>query len=158
MTEAEFQRRVRQALEQHEENLVPVLRQIIEYDYPPEVASVDFEVFVDGFTQGFPVRAFFMDESNSEFFVLKDGEAIYPSPVDPGLLDISRVYDDSLEEQLLAARSDADSYTLVGQALIPWFAYCWATAGGAGFLRRSGINLHDDLAVFDLVQQEWRSN
>ena len=32
---------------------------------------MDFEVFPDGFTDGFPVRAFFMDDANNEFFLIE---------------------------------------------------------------------------------------
>jgi hypothetical protein len=156
MTEAEFQHRVAMALELHTGALVPVLRQLVNHEYPPEVVAVVFEVFPDGFTSGFPVRAYFMDESNSEFFLFERGEARYPCPVDPGLLDIARVYDDSVEEEFLSANEDADSYTLAGKALIPWFAACWVAAGGSDFGRRATISLHDDTEVYDLVHGRWR--
>jgi hypothetical protein len=71
--------------------LVAVLRQLVEHEYPKEVVSIDFEVFTYGFTEGFPVRAFFMDSTNSEYFVAIDGSYRYPSPVDPDLLHIKRV-------------------------------------------------------------------
>ena len=157
MTESEFQRAVVNALEQHTQALVAVLRQLVQYDYPPEVVSVEFEIYPDGFTSGLPVRAFFMDETNSEYFVLSGNEARYPSPVDPGLLKLARVYDSSLESALEEASPDADTYTLAAEAMIPWFARCWAEAGGLHFSRRSSINLHDDLKVYDLVSQRWRT-
>lgn len=157
VNETEFQQRVVAALELHSPELVAVLRQLVAHDYPPDVASVDFEVFPDGFTSGFPVRAFFMDDSNSEFFVIEDGEARCPSSVDPGLLDISRVYEDSLEAELEGAVPDADSFTLAAEAVIPWFARCWAAAGGREFTRRAGISLHDDVRRYDLVQDRWHS-
>jgi hypothetical protein len=156
MTEAEFQRRVTKALEQHTSALVPVLRQLINHEYPSEVVAVVFEVFAEDFTSGFPVRAFFVDHKNSEFFLFERGEARYPCPVDPGLLDIPSVYDRSIEEEVLAANHEADSYTLAGKALIPWFAACWLAAGGSSFGRQATINLHDDAEVYDLVERRWR--
>ena len=152
MTEIEFQRRVAAALEPHTGALVAVLRRLVDHGYPSEVVEVAFEVFGYDFTSGFPVRAFFIDQSNSEFFVFENGEARYPCPVDPGLLDLPRVYDASLEEALLSANQDADSYMLAGKALVPWFAECWMAAGGASFSRRASIKLHDDTEVHDLLE------
>jgi hypothetical protein len=67
------------------------------------------------------------------------------------------VYDHSLEERLLETNENADSYTLAGRALIPWFAECWVTAGGSDFKLGATILLHDDVEVYDLVQQQWLS-
>ncbi len=156
MNEREFQQRVCQALELHSEALVPVLRQLVNYSFPAEVVSLDFEVFPESFTSGFPVRAFFMDAHNCEFFSYDGDKAQYPSPVDPGLLRIERVYEPGLEESLLANDPDADDYTLAGRALIPWFSRCWVDAGGLQFDRQARIGVHDDSESFDLVDRAWR--
>ena len=152
----EFQRRVVEALEPHSTALVGVLKQLVAHDYPADVVSLDFEVFPESFTSGFPVRAFFMDEDNSEFFVYEGGEAQYPSPVDPDLLDLPCVYGDDAAEELLAVDPDADDLTLAGEALVPWFNRCWLDAGGAVFTRSATISLHDDPRFFDLVEQGWQ--
>ncbi len=136
-------------------SLVPVLQQLVEHHYPDEVVSLDFEVFTDGFTQGFPVRAFFIDSENSEHFVFVDGRPEYPSPVNPQLLTIECVYGDDLEARFLEEDGDLDTFTLAGEALIPWFAECWRRAGGLEFHRAATIRLHDDPRVFDLVRGAW---
>ena len=155
MNEHEFQDRVRQALEPHSSALVAVLHKLVAFEYPSGVASIDFEVFPEAFTSGFPVRAFFVDAQNTEFFLYEAGHAQYPSPVDPGLLEIDHVYEIALEAALAASRPDSDPYTLAGRALIPWFSRCWTEAGGLRFARRAQIGLHDDLEAYDLVQQSW---
>jgi hypothetical protein len=157
VTEGEFQQSIERALELHTQALVSVLRELVRYNYPSEVVSVDFEVFPDSFTSGFPVRAFFIDETNSEYFVVVGDEARYPSPVDPGLLNIPRVYDLSLEKALAVECPHADAFTLAGGVIISWFARCWAEAGGLRFSRQSSICLHDDLRVYDLVAGRWRT-
>lgn len=150
-----FKSAVTEALQPLRPSLIEVLRQLVEYDYPKAVASIAFEVFADGFTQGFPVRAFFVDEANTEFFVPVEGEYEYPSPVNPGLLTLERVYEDSLEEMFLAEDDTLDVFTLAAEALIPWFAECWKRAGGAHFGRSATIMIHDDTRLFDLVGDGW---
>lgn len=137
-------------------SLVAVLRQLVEHEYPKEVASIDFEVFTDGFTQSFPVSAFFMDSSNNEHFLSVGDGYKYPSPVDPQLLHVERVYGDDFEAPFLVEDGNLDTFTLAGDALIPWFAECWRQAGGGEFGREATIMLHDSSRVFDLVRGVWR--
>jgi hypothetical protein len=146
---------VTQALQPLGTSLVEALRQLVAHNYPKEVVSVDFVVFSDGFTRGFPVRAFFLDETNTEHFVPIAGRLEHPSAVDPGLLQIDRVYDNSLEASFLEEDDDLDVYTLAAEALIPWFAECWRSAGGPAFDRSATITIHDDHRVFDLVESAW---
>jgi hypothetical protein len=153
-----FQQRVVEALSSHTEALIHVLRQLVRHPYPPEVVHLAFEVFTDGFRSGFPVRVFFIDAENNEFFLYEDGEAKYPSSVDPGLLDIPSVYGEELEKELEEDDPEADFYTLAGEALVPWFSDCWQAAGGAGFSRAASIRLHDDVKFFDLIARQWRSD
>lgn len=152
-TEWRFQAAVQAHLERLTEQLVPVLRRLIEFPYPAEVECLDFEVFCDGFTDGFPVRAFFMDAANCEFFVYRTGDAEYPCDVDPGLLQLERVYPAQFLEPFRVP--GLDCFTLAGEALIPWFARCWVAAGGKQFSRNARIGLHDRVRRFDLVQQSW---
>jgi hypothetical protein len=65
--EQEFQRLVRASLAALESDLTRVLASLIWHKYPDEVVALDFEVFSDGFTSGFPVRVFFLDRENTEF-------------------------------------------------------------------------------------------
>ncbi len=150
-----FQAAVTERLQFLRSSLVPVLRQLVEHQYPDEVVSLDFEVFTDGFTQGFPVRAFFIDSENNEYFLSFDGSPEYPSPVDPQLLHIDRVYGDDLEPRFLEEDEDLDTFTLAGEALVPWFAECWRHAGGRAFGRAATVRLHDDPRVFDLARGAW---
>ena len=69
-----FKSAVTEALQPLSSPLVEVLQQLVEYDYPKEVASIDFEVFAEEFTQMFPVRGFFVDEANTEHFVQVNGK------------------------------------------------------------------------------------
>jgi hypothetical protein len=156
MLKQQFQQEVRNHLDQLTDQLVPILKQLIEYPYVPEVKSLDFEIFCDGFTEGFPVRAFFMDEDNCEHFIYVEGQAQYPCPINPGLLDIPHVYPDELEERYSQQDEDLDTFTAAGEALIPWFAECWQQAGGLSFPRQAQIMLHDDIEAFDLVHQVWQ--
>jgi hypothetical protein len=151
-----FQHRVLEALAPHGDALVSVLRHLVRHTYPREVESLAFEVFPDGFTQGFPVRAFFLDANNTEFFVYENGEARYPSPVDLGLLNLERVYSHELEREIEAAVPDADYFTLAGEAFVAWFAKCWVNAGGLDRDLAANIRLHDDLRFYDLRSQRWR--
>jgi hypothetical protein len=75
----EFRSEVRRHLEPLTRDLVPLLTQLITYEFPKEVAALTFEVFYSEFANGFPVRVFFVDDEDSEFFVYENGEAQYPS-------------------------------------------------------------------------------
>ncbi|MEZ7500849.1 hypothetical protein QO189_00015 [Psychrobacter sp. Arc29] len=57
--EQEFSAKVQEHLHGLTSSIEPVLKELIEYNYLKEVVSLEFEIFADGFTQGFPVRAFF---------------------------------------------------------------------------------------------------
>lgn len=120
-----YRKGVKEHLVKLTDNLTPVLKKLIEYDFPKEVVSLDFEVFCDGFTQYFPVRAFFIDSDNSEFFLFENDNAIYPSPVDPELLNIKHVFSKEFEEKFTEKDEDLDVYTLAGYELIEWFSSCW---------------------------------
>ncbi len=153
--ETEFKSEVRTHLERLTDDLLPVLTQLVTYDFPGEVAAIAFEVFYDGFTRGFPVRAFFVDEDNSEFFVFDGDVAHYPSPVDPGLLNIEQVYPKALEKKYGSDDESFDIYTLASMELIDWFSDCWSKAGGKDFSRAAIISIHDDTQVFDLKTGAW---
>jgi hypothetical protein len=154
-TPAEFREAVTIHLERLSPALTSVLRRLMSHPYPPEVHHLDFEVFCDGFTEGFPVRAFFMDETNCEHFVYINGKAQYPTNVDPGLLEIDGVYSRSFEKDFAARDPELDYMTEAGKTLVPWFATCWYAAGGPVFPRPAYIGLHDDSTRYDLASNRW---
>ena len=149
--EDHFQRLVRASLTALEAELTPVLGALIRYKYPDEVAAIDFEVFSDQFTSGFPVRVFFLDRSNTEFFVDVGGKATYPSPVDPGLLQIDCVYPAEIEEELVAGNPNCDPWQIATAELIPWFVACWNKAGGSGFGMAATLAHHDSSTEVNLL-------
>ncbi|PWF45384.1 hypothetical protein C7C56_017975 [Massilia glaciei] len=148
--EDEFKLAFRNGLAGLEQPLIGVLRQLATHNYPSEVVAIDFEVFSDSWSDGFPVRAFFMDATNCEHFVYVDGSAEYPSPVDPGLLTEAIISDD-VEWSLLERAPEMDAGALGEAELFPWFIACWQKAAGGGFLKRATLALHDDAREFDLI-------
>ena len=72
-----FRHAVRDGLGKLDSHVEGVLCSAIKHQYPSEVFALSFEVFSDGFTSGFPVRAFFMDRSNTEHFLWDSGQAKY---------------------------------------------------------------------------------
>ncbi len=62
--EQEFTEKVGGYLAKLTDKLQPILKQLIEHDYPQEVVTLAFEVFVDRFSSQFPVRVFFIDKDN----------------------------------------------------------------------------------------------
>lgn len=153
--EKEFKSKVRAHLEKLTTDLVPVLSQLVAYEYPKEVAALVFEVFPDGFTRGFPVRVFFIDNDNSEYFIYEGDQAKYPSPVDPGLLNIDQVYPTELAKQFNTKDEDLDTYTLASMELIDWFSSCWNQVDGKSFARDAIISMHDDTKVLNLKTNAW---
>lgn len=154
--EQEFKEQVIEHLEKLSDHLKPVLKELIEYDYPDEVDTLAFEIFVDGFSSEFPVRAFFMDKDNSEHFIYIDGKAEYPSPVDPDLLKIDQVYPYELEEEYTNKDESLDPWQIATSELIEWFSKCWQVAGGKAFKLKANIALHDSNREFDLVEGKWQ--
>ena len=135
-------------LDLHTSVLVTVLRGLAMQPYPPEVASLDFELFPDGFTEGFPARAFFVDSENTEVFVEENGRFRYPSTVDPELLDIAHIYSADEEEAFLdregAMEIEDELWELATTVFFDWFERCWIDAGGSDFPLRATIMPHDD--------------
>ena len=120
------------------------------------MVSLEFEVFVDGFTQGFPVRAFFINIDNSEYFVDVDGKVQYPSLVDPSLLEIEHVYPYELEKEYRNKDEDIDLYTIATEELIKWFAECWNELGTESFRLRANIASHDYNNAYNLIEGKWQ--
>ncbi|MGI0035819.1 MAG: hypothetical protein ACRD98_08115, partial [Nitrososphaera sp.] len=119
---------VRQHLAKLEARLVAALRSLISHNYPPEVFALSFEVFSDTFTSGFPARAFFMDRTNCEYFLYVNGEATYPSPIDPWLLDIDSTYPAEIEDDFLSRDPDLNTWDIATSEFISWFSECWDKA------------------------------
>ncbi|MGD0383912.1 MAG: hypothetical protein ABSA77_10345 [Thermoguttaceae bacterium] len=151
-----FQDGVLSYLEPLTEKLINVLHRLIEYPFVPEVSCLAFEVFYDSFSEFFPIRVFFLDEFNNEYFIHVNGQAEYPCDVNPGLLDIPSVYPHEFIKQFCAEDPNIDYFTLSSKALIPWFSKCWHIAGGGNFQRKAIIRIHDGSQYFDLIEQIWK--
>jgi len=153
--EEEFKEKVAEHISRLTDKITPVLKKLIEYDYPKEVDTLAFEIFVDGFSSEFPVRAFFMDTDNSEYFIMVDGKAEYPSPVDPDLLKIDYVYPYELEEEYTNQDETLDPWKIATNELINWFSKCWFASGGEHFKLNANIAPHDSNYEFDLKESKW---
>lgn len=153
--EQEFREKFQEHLDKLSLDIKLVLKELIEYSYPKEVVSLDFEIFADGFTQGFPVRAFFMDSSNAEHFIYVDGQAKYPSPVDPELLDIEHVYPYEFEEQYTSQDDEFEPWGIATDELIKWFSECWKEMGGESFQLKANIAHHDNDQAYNLIESKW---
>lgn len=153
--EEEFKVKIAAHLNRLTDDIMPVLRELIEYDYPKEVDALAFEIFVDGFSSEFPVRAFFMDADDSEYFIMVDGKAEYPSPVDPRLLKIDYVYPYDFEEEYTEKDDSLDPWHVATNELIEWFSKCWLAAGGKHFKLNANIAPHDGNHEFDLKESKW---
>jgi hypothetical protein len=147
----EFRRQVGLCLGALNSDIEPLLRRLIQHDYPLEVAAIDFEVFSDGFTSEFPIRCYFLDSNNCEFFVYEDGKATYPSPVDPGLLLLDGVYPSELESELEARSPDSDPWSIAADVFFGWFLSRWRAAGGAAFKRFATLAHHDSGSEVNLM-------
>ena len=152
----QFSDKVRQCLNILNDDLESVLKQLVEYDYPQEVSCLSFEIFVDGFTQGFPVNCFFMDSGNTEYFEYVDGKAKYPSPVDSGLLQIESVYPEELEEEFEDIEDDL--WNISTQEMIGWFSERWLSVGGDKFTKDANIAPHDSIHEFNLINSRWQQS
>ena len=133
--------------------LVPVLVQLIQQRYPLEVKTLAFEIFSEQFTEQFPIRVFFLDEDHSEHFVLVNGEARYPSVIDPSLILIDGVYPKAFEAECLS--QGIDIWTISAQVCMQWFIEHWSKVGGKNFTLLATIAQHDSSAQFDLIEQIW---
>ena len=155
--EQEFSAKVQEYLQELTASIKPILKELIEYDYPKEVVSLEFEVSTDEFTQGFPVRAFFIDANNSEHFVYVDGKAQYPSPVavDPELLEIDYVYPYEFEEKYSDHDEILSVHDVATDEIIKWFSSCWREVGGKFFRLKASIAPHDNDEVCNLVEGKW---
>ena len=151
-----FRQGVCEGLAKLDSQIEGILRSLVSHEYPPEVFALSFEVFSDGFTSGFPVRAFFMDRSNTEHFLREGEQAKYPSPVDPGLLEIDHVYAKELEEELEEHSFESDSWGIATEELIQWFARHWQRVGGANFPLVATIATHDSSEEFNLKSGGWQ--
>jgi hypothetical protein len=154
-TESTFRQRVKESLAKLDSSLEGVLASLITYQYPEEVFALSFEVFSDAFTSGFPVRVFFLDRTNTEYFIQDEGTVRYPSPVDPGLLELKAIYPTEFEDEAASADPALDVWEIATEELIKWFATRWQRAGGATFPRVATIAHHDSSRVFNLKSNLW---
>lgn len=150
---AEIQSQILGYLQKLEDLLLPVLEQLIQQRYPLEVETLAFEIFSDQFSEQFPIRVLFLDHDHSEFFATVNGEARYPSVVDPNLLLIDGVYPQAFEEKYL--NLGVDIWSISAQVCLDWFVQNWLKAGGASFPLQAKIGLHDSFSQFDLIAQSW---
>jgi hypothetical protein len=151
----EFRGLERQHLAKLDARLVAALRSLIGHTYPPEVFALSFEIFSDSFTSQFPARAFFIDRMNCEYFLYVNGEATYPSPIDPEIIDVDCIYDTDIEDVFLSRDPDLNTWDIATSEFIAWFSGCWDKAGGARFSRVATIAEHDSPEEFNLFTKEW---
>lgn len=153
-TDAEFKFRktVKEHLKKLNNDLELVLKELINHKYPTEVTHLNFEIFLDGFTSGFPIQTFFLDNDNCEFFLFKDGKAEYPSPVDPELLNIDQVYPSELEDEY--DDYELELWNISGEELVFWFSDIWKKITEKEFNLKATIGYHDG-KTFDLIKQKW---
>jgi hypothetical protein len=151
-----FRASVQQSLSVLEQQLTDVLRNIVQYQYPPEVFAISFEIFSDSFTSQFPARAFFMDRKNCEYFIYKEGKATYPSPVEPDLLQVNGIYPEELEEAITDLDPSLDLWEISTDEFVSWFSGCWERAGGLIFPLAATIAQHDSSQEFNLVLKQWQ--
>lgn len=140
-------------LKKLDDSLLPVLEQIIQQRYPLEVTTLAFEIFSDQFSEQFPIRVFFLDENHTEFFAIVNGEARYPSVIDPSLIMIDGVYPREFEAKCLS--QGIDIWTVSSKVCMQWFIENWNKAGGTDFKLYATIAPHDSAEKFDLVEQTW---
>ena len=149
--ELSFRNAVRANLSTLDDRIENILASLIGHGYPAEVHALSFEVFSESFTSGFPVRAFFLDRTNTEHFVCVNGKATYPSPVDPGLIEIDHVYPQELEDEFDATAPEPNAWEIATDELVAWFAERWRRAGGARFPLACTIGCHDAPDELNLV-------
>jgi hypothetical protein len=109
-----------------------------------------FEIFPDHSTSGFPVRAFFLDRTSTEYFIEADDGPAYPSPVDPGLLEIAALYPTEVEERAELASADLDVWEVASEEIAISLLGCWRAAGGEGFSLHATVGPHDSSWEIDL--------
>ena len=152
----EFRSKLREGLRPLQDPLTTALQQLVEYEYPLEVVAIAFEVFPDTWSQGFPARAFFLDESNNEHFIFINGEVQYPSPIDPGMLDVAGIVTAEYENNLRVRDPNLDTFSIGAEEFIAWFAVCWQKAVGTEFQLRATIADHDSDRELDLRTGRWQ--
>lgn len=130
------------------DRLDPVLRALRDEDFPESVAALHFEVFHDGFTDSFPVRAFFLDKNGSEHFEYVDGAPRYPTDIDPQLIKIDHVLtvaeEEMWEEAVFTDDDDLGIWETQVAQLITWFRDRWLANGGVACKVTATIGGHDD--------------
>lgn len=156
--ENSFNTIVREYLSRLEAPLVGALQKLVQYKYPKEVYALAFEIFSDGFTSQFPARAFFMDRTNTEYFLYENGVAKYPSPIDPNILKVVYVYPEEIEEEFTAKDPELDIWNIATIEFIAWFYSCWTKAGGKNFPLVATIAHHDSSREFNLITGQWQES
>lgn len=154
--EHQFKEQVIAHFEQLSEALQARLSTIIEYEYPQEVATLAFEVAVDGFSSGFPVKVYFLDKDNQAHFICVDGKAETGVPRASNLLTIEHVYPDELEDEYTNMDDSLDPWDIATTVLIQWFSTCWLAAKGHTCMLKANIAPHDSHFVFNLMDLRWQ--
>ncbi|QHJ10950.1 hypothetical protein FX988_01172 [Paraglaciecola mesophila] len=152
----EFKQQVISHLEQLSEALQARLSSLLEYEYPQEVTTLAFEVAVDGFSSGFPVKVSFLDKDNNAHFICVDGKTETGVSSASNLLTIEHVYPNELEDEYINMDDSLDPWEIATTALIEWFSSRWLAAKGQDFELNAFIAPHDSHYEFNLVLSKWQ--
>ncbi len=125
------------------------LRAIFSYRFP-RTSRLHFLVFPNGLSGQLPVTVFCTDESGSQSphrsgaFPMRLAELV-EHVIPPAEAHLAAEYD----------RAGVETVEIELQALVEWFADCWAKAGGLDFPLPATIGVRGDIEVFDLKHRAW---
>ena len=145
---AEFAGIIQKSLESHTPRLKEILKKVISCNYDPAVKFIQFEVFPDEFTDGFPAMVFFFDANWNEYFVNAKGKPRKPCDIEGHLLSIDHVYTQELEDQY--ADDVGDPWSIAVDVFTKWFARCWKEEDGINCKAQAFIAPHDSFFLLDL--------
>jgi len=153
--EKEFRKKVNEYLNRLNSTIEKAIKELTCYEFPKEVVHLDFEIFSDSFTEGSPIRVFFLDKDNTEFFIYVDGKAEYPSPIDTEIFNIDYLYPISFEKEFENKIEGYDPWKMTTEEFIKWFSNKWKSCLDKKFNLKATIGHHDSWEKFDLIEQKW---
>ncbi len=150
-----FREEVRNYLDDYNNLLEPVLEELISFSYPNDFHGLDFEISMGGFTQGFPVSVYFMEDACNELIFNDPKDKNLLPSTKLNLIEIPHVYPYELVEKYINKNPELNPWGESATELIEWFSILWGNVGGHNFKHNAYIAPHDSVSGLNLVSSAW---
>jgi len=137
--------------------LVSNLKNIVAYNFSPNIDLLDFSAFIEPTRFEFSIMMFTMDQDANEVFYEGSDKTIFAGSAEVlPEVEYYQLTDSQLEDFFNFYEQNEETIMPEEQkAFTNWFSTCWTKAGGQALQLPSYFVFHDDYKSFDLKGNQW---